>query len=58
MPRLTDWMSRSTSLCANLVASAAIDHSGPVGVPEHALSSPRLDGCAPADRRCRVGDAF
>jgi hypothetical protein len=32
------------TICANLVASVAIDHFGLVGVPEHALSWPRLAG--------------
>jgi bacterial/archaeal transporter family-2 protein len=32
------------TICANLVASVAIDHFGLIGVPEHALSWPRLAG--------------
>ena len=32
------------TICANLVASVAIDHFGLMGVPEHALSWPRLAG--------------
>jgi bacterial/archaeal transporter family-2 protein len=32
------------TICANLVASVAIDHFGLISVPEHALSWPRLAG--------------